>query len=99
MCRRQQHPRKELHYPPAAVSQHALTLTALRCCACVCVTLCVHMHVCGPEDKMPPESELRAALEELLQGADMTTVSYSQLHKQLEAKFKVREGGGEGDAD
>jgi hypothetical protein len=38
----------------------------------------------------PSEDELRDALVALLKGVDMTAVSYSQLHKQLEAKFKVR---------
>jgi hypothetical protein len=37
----------------------------------------------------PSESELRAALETLLEAADLSTLSYSQLHKQLEEKFAV----------
>jgi hypothetical protein len=32
---------------------------------------------------------LRRALAALLQDADMTAVSYAQLHKQLEEKFNV----------
>lgn len=39
---------------------------------------------------VPSQSVLRCALEALLEGADMTEVSYSQLHRQLEAQFKVR---------
>lgn len=37
----------------------------------------------------PSEEELRVALEALLEEADMTAVSYSQLHKQLEERFDV----------
>jgi len=37
----------------------------------------------------PPEAELRAALEVLLEGSDVNHLSYSQLHKQLEEQFKV----------
>lgn len=44
----------------------------------------------------PSESELRAALESMLEGADMTAVSYSQLHKKLEEKFNVRDRAGLG---
>jgi hypothetical protein len=42
------------------------------------------------DDGLPAESELRAELLALLQGVDLQTVSYKQLHSQLEDKFKVR---------
>lgn len=38
----------------------------------------------------PSDAELRTALEGLLDGADLTALSYSQLHKQLEEKYQVR---------
>jgi hypothetical protein len=38
---------------------------------------------------LPAESELRAELLVMLQGVDLQTVSYKQLHQQLEEKFKV----------
>jgi hypothetical protein len=76
------------------------TLRSLLCFAlcCVCVVkagegaeantgvVCFLCGVCSG----PSEDELRSALEALLEGVDMTAVSYSQVHKQLEAKFKVR---------
>jgi hypothetical protein len=57
----------------------------VRCCCCTA------------DEGLPVESELRAELLVLLQGVDLQTVSYKQLHAQLEDKFKVRNFGCDGE--
>lgn len=56
----------------------------MHCPALLLALLCV--------SAAPSQPVLRSALEALLEGADMATVTYSELHKQLEAQFKVRPG-------
>jgi hypothetical protein len=61
-------------------------------CSCCCCCSCYFSAAAAAaaDAGLPGDGELRSALLVLLQGVDLQTVSYKQLHQQLEEKFKVR---------